>query len=56
MTRDQIKWALSHDWALYPTLCGTGIHCRDETVVNGITATFIVTHFDFAALRRWAGY
>jgi hypothetical protein len=56
LTRDQIRWALSHDWALYPTLCGTGVICLDVTVVNGVTASHVVTHFDYAKLRRWAGY
>jgi hypothetical protein len=55
MTPDQIKWALSHDWAIREANeYGTrGIWCADRDSAGTESYVFIA---DFRTLRSWAGY
>lgn len=57
LTKEQIRWAASHDWFVADCLNGT-IQVRDVVVwADGhITEDYITWTKSFRELREWAGY
>lgn len=55
MTKEQIDWAMSHDWAIRQAneYGIPGIWCEDKDSDGRVQFVFIA---NFRTLRSWAGY
>ena len=54
LTQSQIRWAKSHDW--FCEAYDGFIAVWDVSTYRGTTTRKIVYHYDWQALRDWAGY